>query len=99
MAVWCSLWSFGILFPIWSVLTKKNLATLERKRCIMQRTDGRLPSSTLSFFVCSLFILPIHTFYLFSSPPILRMSLSAELLIPNPFGVLFFSYVTLFCLI
>jgi hypothetical protein len=28
MAVWYSLWSFGILFPIWYVWTKKNLATL-----------------------------------------------------------------------
>jgi hypothetical protein len=28
MAVWYSLWSFGILFPFWYVLTKKNLATL-----------------------------------------------------------------------
>jgi hypothetical protein len=28
MAVWCSLWSFGIFFPFWYVWTKKNLATL-----------------------------------------------------------------------
>jgi hypothetical protein len=28
MAVWYSLWSFVICFPIWHVLTKKNLATL-----------------------------------------------------------------------
>jgi hypothetical protein len=28
MAVWCRLWSFGIFFPFWYVLTKKNLATL-----------------------------------------------------------------------
>jgi hypothetical protein len=28
MAVWYSLWSFGIFFPIWYVWTKKNLATL-----------------------------------------------------------------------
>jgi hypothetical protein len=29
MAVWYSLWSFGIFFPFWNVLTKKNLATLD----------------------------------------------------------------------
>jgi hypothetical protein len=29
MAVWCSLWSFGIcIFPVLYVLIKKNLATL-----------------------------------------------------------------------
>jgi hypothetical protein len=28
MAVWYSLWSFVIFFPIWNVWTKKNLATL-----------------------------------------------------------------------
>jgi hypothetical protein len=28
MAVWYSLWSFGIFFPIWYAQTKKNLATL-----------------------------------------------------------------------
>jgi hypothetical protein len=28
MAVWCSLWSFGIFFPFWYVWTKKNLATM-----------------------------------------------------------------------
>jgi hypothetical protein len=28
MAVWYSLWSFGIFFPLWYVWTKKNLATL-----------------------------------------------------------------------
>jgi hypothetical protein len=28
MAVGCSLWSFGIFFPIWYVWTTKNLATL-----------------------------------------------------------------------
>jgi hypothetical protein len=32
MAVWCSLWSFGIFFPFWYVLTEKNLATLPRRR-------------------------------------------------------------------
>jgi hypothetical protein len=30
MAVWYCLWSFGIIFPIWYVCTKKNLATLDR---------------------------------------------------------------------
>jgi hypothetical protein len=29
MAVWYSLWSFVIFFPIWNVWTKKNLATLK----------------------------------------------------------------------
>jgi hypothetical protein len=29
MAVWRSLWLFGILFPFWYVWTKKNLATLK----------------------------------------------------------------------
>jgi hypothetical protein len=29
MAVWCSLWSFGILFTFWYFWIKKNLATLE----------------------------------------------------------------------
>jgi hypothetical protein len=28
MAVWYSLWSFGIFFPFWYVWTKENLATL-----------------------------------------------------------------------
>jgi hypothetical protein len=28
MAVWYSMWSFGILFPFWYVWTMKNLATL-----------------------------------------------------------------------
>jgi hypothetical protein len=28
MAIWYSLWSFGIFFPIWYVWSKKNLATL-----------------------------------------------------------------------
>jgi hypothetical protein len=28
MAIWYSLWSFVIFFPIWNVWTKKNLATL-----------------------------------------------------------------------
>jgi hypothetical protein len=28
MAVWYSLWSFVIFFPLWNVWTKKNLATL-----------------------------------------------------------------------
>jgi hypothetical protein len=28
MAVWYSLWSFGIFFPFWYVWTYKNLATL-----------------------------------------------------------------------
>jgi hypothetical protein len=28
LAVWYSLWSFGIFFPIWYVWTKKNRATL-----------------------------------------------------------------------
>jgi hypothetical protein len=28
MAIWCSLWSFGIFFPFWYFWTKKNLATL-----------------------------------------------------------------------
>jgi hypothetical protein len=28
MAVWYSLWSLGIFFAFWYVLTKKNLATL-----------------------------------------------------------------------
>jgi hypothetical protein len=28
MAVWYSLWPFGIVFPIWYVWAKKNLATL-----------------------------------------------------------------------
>jgi hypothetical protein len=28
MAIWYSLWSFVIFFPIWYVWTKKNLATL-----------------------------------------------------------------------
>jgi hypothetical protein len=28
LAVWYSLWSFGILFPLWYIWTKKNLATL-----------------------------------------------------------------------
>jgi hypothetical protein len=28
MAVWYSLWSFGIFFPFWYVWTMKNLATL-----------------------------------------------------------------------
>jgi hypothetical protein len=28
MAVWYSLWSFGIFFQFWYVWTKKNLATL-----------------------------------------------------------------------
>jgi hypothetical protein len=28
MAVWYSLWSFGMVLPIWYVWTKKNLATL-----------------------------------------------------------------------
>jgi hypothetical protein len=31
MAVWHSLWSFGIFFLIWYVWTKKKLATLDRK--------------------------------------------------------------------
>jgi hypothetical protein len=30
IAVWCSLWSFGIYFPFWYVCTKKNLATLRQ---------------------------------------------------------------------
>jgi hypothetical protein len=29
MAVWYSLWSFGIFFPFWYIWTKKNLATLQ----------------------------------------------------------------------
>jgi hypothetical protein len=29
MAVWYSLWSFVIFFPIWYAWTKKNLATLD----------------------------------------------------------------------
>jgi hypothetical protein len=28
MAVWYSVWSFGIFSPFWFVWTKKNLATL-----------------------------------------------------------------------
>jgi hypothetical protein len=28
MAIWYSLWSFGIFFPFWYVGAKKNLATL-----------------------------------------------------------------------
>jgi hypothetical protein len=28
MAIWYSLWSFVIFFPIWYVWTKRNLATL-----------------------------------------------------------------------
>jgi hypothetical protein len=32
MAVWYSLWSFVIFFPIWYVWTKKNLATLVTPR-------------------------------------------------------------------
>jgi hypothetical protein len=28
MAIWYSLWSFGIFFPIWNVWRNKNLATL-----------------------------------------------------------------------
>jgi hypothetical protein len=28
MAVWYSLWSFGIFFPFWYIWTKKNLATV-----------------------------------------------------------------------
>jgi hypothetical protein len=28
MAIWYSLWSFGIFFPFWYVWTNKNLATL-----------------------------------------------------------------------
>jgi hypothetical protein len=30
MAVWFSLWSFGIFFPFWYFWTKKSLATLLR---------------------------------------------------------------------
>jgi hypothetical protein len=32
MAIWYCLWSFVIIFPIWNVWTKKNLATLLRRR-------------------------------------------------------------------
>jgi hypothetical protein len=30
MAIWYSLWSFGIFFPFWYIWTEKNLATLIR---------------------------------------------------------------------
>jgi hypothetical protein len=32
MAVWNSLWSFVLFFPIWNVWNKKNLATLIKTR-------------------------------------------------------------------
>jgi hypothetical protein len=42
MAVWYSLWSFGIFFPFWYVCIKKNLATMyqtrqENKLCCTRR--------------------------------------------------------------
>jgi hypothetical protein len=40
MPVWYSLWSFGIAFPIWYVLTKKNLATLVRQRIGVRDRGG-----------------------------------------------------------
>jgi hypothetical protein len=35
MAVWYSLWSFGMYLTIWNVWTKKNLATLSQKAIII----------------------------------------------------------------
>jgi hypothetical protein len=34
MAVWYSMWSFLIFFPIWYVWIKKNLATLFQTRLL-----------------------------------------------------------------
>jgi hypothetical protein len=47
MAVWYSLWSFGIFFPIWYVWTKKNLATLDATTLIPKLVDLEAFSRTL----------------------------------------------------
>jgi hypothetical protein len=39
MAVWCSLWSFGIFSTIWYVWTKKNLATLIERQFLAQNPN------------------------------------------------------------
>jgi hypothetical protein len=43
MAVWYSVWSFGILFPFWYVWTKKNLATLRRSRLVFESSGCQDP--------------------------------------------------------
>jgi hypothetical protein len=56
MAVWYSLWSFGIFFPICYVWTKKNLATLivglargEGQRCTLRVIFFRASLGTDTF--------------------------------------------------
>jgi hypothetical protein len=45
MAVWYSLWSFGIFFPFWNVWTKKNLATLILSLFVNLMLNTILPSN------------------------------------------------------
>jgi hypothetical protein len=47
MAVWHSLWSFGIVFLVWYVWTKKNLATLEQRKKISPTSEGVQTKVTL----------------------------------------------------
>jgi hypothetical protein len=50
MAVWFSLWSFGMLFPFWYVWTKKNLATLLTEQAMSPKADlsSRFNMSTMT---------------------------------------------------
>jgi hypothetical protein len=51
MAIWYSLWSFVIFFPIWNVCTKKNLATLihaSLRNCFWNSRRSRVVRVALS---------------------------------------------------
>jgi hypothetical protein len=50
MAVWYSLWSLGIAFPIWYVWSKRNLATLLSSKPLHLLDAGRSESQYRTVF-------------------------------------------------